>query len=76
MTAEYADDEGTSSCTLIHLYYSPVVVTLVLEPNQNLGVITSTCIPLLERILEPLCTTLLDALDISSTPNTTSGTIL
>jgi hypothetical protein len=69
VTAEYS--EKTS---LIHLYYSPVVVTLVLEPNPNFGVITSTCIPLLETILEPLCTTLLDALHI--TPNTTSGTIL
>jgi hypothetical protein len=69
VTAEYS--EKTS---LIHLYYSPVVVTLILEPNPNFGVITSTCIPLLETILEPLCTTLLDALHI--TPNTTSGTIL
>lgn len=77
VTAEYDNGGEGTSCTLIHLYYSPVVVTLVLKPNRNLGVITSTCIPLLERILEPLCTTLLDALDVSSSTNTSnSGTIL
>lgn len=55
--AEYED-----KAILIHLYVSPVVVTLILGINSNLGVIESTCIPMLKKTLEPLCTTLLDSL--------------
>jgi hypothetical protein len=51
-----------------------VVVTLVLSGNENsnMGVVESTAIPLLEKTLQPLCTTLLNSL---SSPNTNDGTI-
>lgn len=63
------------TATVLHLYYSPVVVTLVLSgtaENSNMGVVESTAIPLLEKTLQPLCTTLLNSL---SSPNTNDGTI-
>ena len=48
--------------TLLHIYMSPVVVTLLVSPKSNLGSIKSTAIPLLKEILEPLCQTLLSSL--------------
>ena len=51
--------------TLLHVYQSPVVVTIVLSPNANLGAIRSTAIPLLNQLLAPLCETLLSSLSPS-----------
>lgn len=52
--------------TLMQFYYSPVVVTLVVTQNSNLGAIQSTAIPLLETTISPLCQTLLNSLSPSS----------
>ena len=59
VTAVYKD------ATLMHVYYSPVVVTLVMNPNSNLGAIQSSAIPLLKKTLSPLCETLLSSLSPS-----------
>jgi len=53
------------TATLMHLYYSPVVVTLVVKPNPNVGALEATAIPLLETLLSPLCKTLLSSLSPS-----------
>jgi hypothetical protein len=65
VTAQYED------LTLVHVYsLTPVVATLLLQPNANMGAVKSTAIPLLKEILEPLCQTLLSSL---SGPDTTAG---
>lgn len=48
--------------TLLHVYVTPVVVTIVLEPLSNVGGVKSTALPLLKEILSPLCQTLLSSL--------------
>lgn len=48
--------------TIFHIYQAPVVVTLLVGMNANLGAVRSTAIPLLKEILEPLCSTLLNSL--------------
>jgi hypothetical protein len=64
VTAQYED------LTLVHVYsLTPVVATLLLQPNANMGAIKSTAIPLLKEILEPLCQTLLSSLS----PDTTAA---
>lgn len=55
--------------TLVHVYLTPVVVTLLLDPGCNMGAIKATAIPLFKEILEPLCQTLLTSLS----PDTTSA---
>jgi hypothetical protein len=54
-----------TGATLIHFYITPVVVTIVLSPNANVGGIQSTTFPLLQEILNPLCQTLLTSLSPS-----------
>lgn len=57
VTAQY------DQLTLIHVYsLTPVVATLLLQPDANMGAVKSTAIPLLKEILEPLCQTLLSSL--------------
>jgi hypothetical protein len=53
------------TATLVHLYITPVVVTIVLSPSSNVGGIQSTTFPLLQEILSPLCQTLLSSLSPS-----------
>ena len=48
--------------TIFHIYQAPVVVTLLVGMNANLGAVRSTAIPLLKEVLEPLCATLLNSL--------------
>jgi Mitogen-activated protein kinase kinase 1 interacting len=48
--------------TLMHVYFTPVVVTLLLDPQCNMGAIQSTAIPLMEQLFKPLCTVLLSSL--------------
>ena len=48
--------------TIFHVYQAPVVVTLLVGMNANLGAVRSTAIPLLKEVLEPLCATLLNSL--------------
>mmetsp|Transcript_27440 Transcript_27440/g.60397 ORF Transcript_27440/g.60397 Transcript_27440/m.60397 type:complete len:159 (+) Transcript_27440:213-689(+) len=48
--------------TIFHIYQAPVVVTLLVGMNANLGAVRSTAIPLLKQVLEPLCSTLLNSL--------------
>eukprot|EP00934_Nitzschia_sp_Nitz4_P009431 Nitzschia sp. Nitz4//scaffold1_size375055//287973//288605//NITZ4_000312-RA/size375055-exonerate_protein2genome-gene-0.111-mRNA-1//-1//CDS//3329541153//9421//frame0 len=48
--------------TIFHVYQAPVVVTILVSPQSNLGAVRSTGIPLLKEVLEPLCTTLLNSL--------------
>lgn len=48
--------------TLIHVYQSPVVVTILCGLDCNLGAVQSSAIPLLKQVLEPLCTTLVESL--------------
>lgn len=48
--------------TIFHVYQAPVVVTLLVGINANLGAVRSTAIPLLKEVLEPLCATLLNSL--------------
>jgi len=48
--------------TIFHVYQAPVVVTLLVGMNANLGAVRSTTIPLLKEVLEPLCATLLNSL--------------
>jgi hypothetical protein len=55
--------------TLLHVYLTPVVVTLLLDPNSNMGAIKATAMPLLKEVLEPLCQTLLSSLS----PDTTNA---
>lgn len=47
---------------IFHVYQAPVVVTILVGMNANLGAIRSTAIPLLKGVLEPLCTELLNSL--------------
>ena len=51
-----------SKGTIFHVYQAPVVVTLLVGMNANLGAVRSTAIPLLKEVLEPLCATLLNSL--------------
>jgi len=53
--------------TLLHVYLSPVVVTILASPNANIGAIRSTGIPLLKECLHPLCQTLLSSLSPEAT---------
>jgi hypothetical protein len=48
--------------TIFHVYQAPVVVTLLVGTNANLGAVRSSAIPLLKETLEPLCATLLNSL--------------
>ncbi|CAJ1966931.1 unnamed protein product [Cylindrotheca closterium] len=48
--------------TILHVYEAPVVVTILVAQNANLGAVRSTAIPLLKEALLPLCTTLLNSL--------------
>lgn len=48
--------------TIFHVYQAPVVVTLLVGTNANLGAVRSTAIPLLKEVLKPLCATLLNSL--------------
>lgn len=48
--------------TLFHIYKAPVVVTILIGTNANIGAVRSTAIPLLKDVLEPLCATLLNSL--------------
>jgi predicted regulator of Ras-like GTPase activity (Roadblock/LC7/MglB family) len=55
---------------LIHVYQTPVIVTILCNPQSNIGAIRSSGIPLLKEVLEPLCTTLNNSLrpDYESDP--------
>lgn len=48
--------------TIFHIYQAPVVVTLLVGTNANLGAVRSTAIPLLKEVLKPLCSFLLSSL--------------
>jgi len=48
--------------TIFHVYQAPVIVTLLVGANANLGAVRSTAIPLLKEVLKPLCATLLNSL--------------
>lgn len=48
--------------TIFHIYQAPVVVTLLVGMNANLGAVRSTAIPLLKETLKPLCATLINSL--------------
>lgn len=63
VTAQY------EQLTLVHVYLTPVVVTLLVTPDSNMGAIKATAIPLLKETLEPLCQTLLSSLS----PGESSG---
>ncbi|CAB9504129.1 expressed unknown protein [Seminavis robusta] len=47
---------------LMHVYQVPLVLTILGNPQANIGVLRSTAIPLLKEVLEPLCSTLLNSL--------------
>mmetsp|Transcript_21375 Transcript_21375/g.29746 ORF Transcript_21375/g.29746 Transcript_21375/m.29746 type:complete len:150 (-) Transcript_21375:474-923(-) len=51
---------------LIHVYQTPLVVTILTAPHANLGTIRSIALPILKELLDSLCQTLLSSL----TPNT------
>jgi Mitogen-activated protein kinase kinase 1 interacting len=55
--------------TLMHIYLTPVVVTLLIDPDANMGAIKATAMPLLKEVLEPLCQTLISSLS----PDTTNA---
>lgn len=61
---------------LMHVYQTPLVVTILCGPQSNLGAIRSTAIPLLKQALEPLCTTLVESLkpDYESHPAAAAAT--
>jgi predicted regulator of Ras-like GTPase activity (Roadblock/LC7/MglB family) len=48
--------------TLVHVYQTPVVITILCTAQNNLGAVRTTAVPLLKQVLEPLCTTLVNSL--------------
>jgi hypothetical protein len=55
--------------SLVHVYWTPVVVTLVCTTGGNMGAVKSSLLPALRQLLEPLCQTLLSSL-MSGAPQT------
>lgn len=54
-----------NSVTVMHIYdnaLAPVVVTILLDKQANIGSVKSTAVPLMKEILQPLCQTLVTSL--------------
>ena len=49
---------------LVHLYWPPLVVTILCDPDSNLAAVKTTAIPLLRDALTPLRITLIDSLQL------------
>ncbi|KAL7560736.1 hypothetical protein ACA910_020986 [Epithemia clementina (nom. ined.)] len=49
---------------LVHLYWSPLVITVLCGPNSNLSAVKTTAVPLLRDVLSPLRITLIESLQL------------
>jgi hypothetical protein len=57
-----SDPQKEITSTVTHVVLPMQVITLLCTAQNNLGAANSTAIPLLMKVLEPLCTTLVNSL--------------